>query len=145
MILDVNRRFDSGATRKSTTNVVRRLAVSAAVVALSLGGLGGDEAYAGEPTFALSSPDLVSATFGSKFILNGFGCTGSNVSPTLRWSNVPTGTKSLALQVSDLGCANRQRVLALDGLQHPGKRHGVAAGSRELSPRAAGPVVRGRQ
>ena len=102
MILDVNCRFDPGATCKSTLHVVRRLAVSAAVVALSLGGLGGGEAYAGEPTFTLSSPDLVSGTFDSKFILNGFGCTGSNMSPTLRWSNVPTGTKSFALQVSDL-------------------------------------------
>jgi Raf kinase inhibitor-like YbhB/YbcL family protein len=103
MILDVNRRFGPAVTPKSTTRLLRRLAASAAMAAvLSLGSFSGDEAYAGEPKFTLSSPDLASGTFDSKFILNGFGCTGSNVSPTLRWSNVPAGTKSLALQVLDL-------------------------------------------
>jgi len=34
-------------------------------------------------------------------VLNGFGCTGSNVSPELRWENVPPGTQSLALQMYD--------------------------------------------
>lgn len=101
MLRDVKCRFDPRATRKSTSNGVCRLAVSAAVVALSWGGIGGGDAYAGEPTFTLSSPDLVSGTFDGKFILNGFGCTGSNVSPSLRWSNVPAGTKSLVLQVFD--------------------------------------------
>jgi Raf kinase inhibitor-like YbhB/YbcL family protein len=100
MILHVNRRF---AAPKSTTSLVRRLAASAvAAAALSVGTLSGNEAYAVEPKFSLSSPDLASGTFDSKFILNGFGCTGSNVSPTLRWSSVPAGTKSFALQVLDL-------------------------------------------
>ena len=35
------------------------------------------------------------------FILNAFGCTGGNVSPQLVWSGVPSGAKSLALQVYD--------------------------------------------
>ena len=52
-------------------------------------------------TFTLTSPDLASGTFDNKFILNGFGCTGGNVSPALEWSNVPQGTKSLSLQVHD--------------------------------------------
>ena len=52
------------------------------------------------PTFTLSSPDLP-GTFSNKFILNGFGCTGQNVSPQLVWSGVPVGTKSLQLQVHD--------------------------------------------
>lgn len=102
MSLYVTRRFDPEATPKSTTSRVRRLAAAAAVAALvSLGSVSGAEVYAGEPKFTLSSPDLASGTFDSKFILNGFGCTGSNVSPALRWSNVPAGTKSLALQVHD--------------------------------------------
>ena len=53
------------------------------------------------PTFTLSSPDLSSGTFSNKFILNGFGCTGQNVSPQLVWSGIPAGTKSLQLQVHD--------------------------------------------
>lgn len=51
--------------------------------------------------FTLSSPDLSSGTFDSKYVLNGFGCQGGNISPELQWSNVPAGTKSLALQMYD--------------------------------------------
>jgi Raf kinase inhibitor-like YbhB/YbcL family protein len=56
---------------------------------------------AADAAFTLTSPDLASGKFDNKFILNGFGCTGGNVSPALEWSNVPAGTKSLALQVHD--------------------------------------------
>jgi len=52
-------------------------------------------------TFTLSSPDLASGVFATKFILNGFGCTGGNVSPQLQWSNPPVGTVSYSLQVYD--------------------------------------------
>lgn len=51
--------------------------------------------------FMLSSPDLAMGTFADKFILNGFGCKGGNVSPALEWQNVPSGTKSLSLQIHD--------------------------------------------
>ena len=53
------------------------------------------------PVFTLSSPDLAGGTFATKYILNGFGCAGQNVSPALMWSNIPAGTKSLHLQVHD--------------------------------------------
>ena len=66
---------------------------------LSTTGLGGT-ALAQE-AFTLSSPDLSSGVFDKKFILNGFGCKGDNVSPALVWKNVPAGTKSLSLQVHD--------------------------------------------
>ena len=59
------------------------------------------DAQAQTPVFTLSSPDLAGGTFATKFILNGFGCTGQNVSPQLVWSNVPVGTKSLSLQIHD--------------------------------------------
>jgi Raf kinase inhibitor-like YbhB/YbcL family protein len=61
----------------------------------------GGHAQAQTATFTLSSPDLSDGKFAAKFILNGFGCTGGNVSPALVWSNVPAGTKSLALQIHD--------------------------------------------
>jgi Raf kinase inhibitor-like YbhB/YbcL family protein len=60
-----------------------------------------DEARAQAAPFTLSSPDLPGNVIPTKFILNGFGCAGSNTSPALVWSNVPAGTKSLSLQVHD--------------------------------------------
>lgn len=52
-------------------------------------------------TFTLSSPDLASGRFDNRYVLNGFGCSGQNVSPALEWRNAPAGTKSFALQVHD--------------------------------------------
>ncbi|MBX7277620.1 YbhB/YbcL family Raf kinase inhibitor-like protein [Pseudomonas sp. ERGC3:01] len=51
--------------------------------------------------FTVSSPDLASGQFDKAYLLNGFGCSGSNVSPAIQWSNLPAGTKSVALQVQD--------------------------------------------
>src|ERR1700690_645650 len=73
-------------------------AVSAAA---SISGCGSGGAQAQTAVFTLSSPDLASGTFATKFILNGFGCTGGNVSPELQWSNPPAGTQSFALHVYD--------------------------------------------
>jgi Raf kinase inhibitor-like YbhB/YbcL family protein len=75
------------------------LSVVLAVSAASISGCSSSDAQT--PVFTLSSPDLASGTFAAKYILNGFGCTGENISPALQWSNVPTGTQSLALQVYD--------------------------------------------
>jgi Raf kinase inhibitor-like YbhB/YbcL family protein len=60
-----------------------------------------DDGSHGPRAFSLSSPDLASGSFANTFVLNGFGCSGGNVSPELRWRNVPPGTQSLALQVYD--------------------------------------------
>jgi len=75
------------------------LSVVLAVSAASLSGCGSSGAQT--PVFTLSSTDLASGTFDTKFILNGFGCTGGNISPALQWSNIPVGTQSLSLQVYD--------------------------------------------
>jgi hypothetical protein len=77
------------------------LAVVLAAATFALGGTSLGDAQAQAPAFTLSSPDLPGNAFPNKFILNGFGCAGSNTSPALAWSNVPAGTKSLALQVHD--------------------------------------------
>ncbi len=54
------------------------------------------------PRFALTSPDFkMNGTIGMEQVFNSFGCTGQNVSPDLRWSGVPSDTKSLALLVHD--------------------------------------------
>src|ERR1700690_2207473 len=75
------------------------LSVALAVSAASISGCGSSGAQAQTPVFTLSSTDLASGTFATKFILNGFGCTGGNVSPELQWSNPPAGSQSFALHV----------------------------------------------
>jgi len=78
--------------------LVMAASMSAMVALVAFAGVG---AHAPGPAFTLSSPDLAGNTFGAKYILNGFGCSGGNTSPALVWSNLPAGTKSLALQVHD--------------------------------------------
>jgi Raf kinase inhibitor-like YbhB/YbcL family protein len=77
------------------------LVVSSVVIASSvvISGCGGGNAAA--PVFTLASADLISGTFAPQYILNGFGCTGGNISPQLAWSNPPAGTQSFTLQVYD--------------------------------------------
>jgi hypothetical protein len=91
----------AGITRGSAPRRIALAIASAVALCIPLAGCGGSHAQAQTLAFMLSSPDLASGTFQSKFILNGFGCTGGNVSPALQWSNVPAGTRSLALLVHD--------------------------------------------
>lgn len=51
-------------------------------------------------TFSLSSETL-GGQFTNKGVFQGFGCTGSNESPQLRWENAPAGTKSFAITMYD--------------------------------------------
>lgn len=52
--------------------------------------------------FELKSPDLApGGRIAAKFIYNGFGCAGGNVSPALNWSDPPPGTRSFAVLVHD--------------------------------------------
>jgi Raf kinase inhibitor-like YbhB/YbcL family protein len=78
-------------------NIFKTLGVTAFASIL----LSGAIANAQSNQFSISSPDLASGTIGQEYVLNGFGCTGGNVSPAIEWRNVPPGTKSLALQVYD--------------------------------------------
>ena len=53
-------------------------------------------------TFTLSSPDIAAgASIDPSFEFDGFGCSGKNQSPVLRWSGAPVGTKSFAVHVYD--------------------------------------------
>ncbi len=50
----------------------------------------------------LSSPDIAPGTIISNdYVFNGFGCTGKNISPALKWENPPKDTKSFAVTVYD--------------------------------------------
>ena len=52
--------------------------------------------------FKLSSPDIkANAPIADEQVFAGFGCSGKNVSPALKWSGAPEGTKSFALLVHD--------------------------------------------
>ncbi|MEO8652826.1 MAG: YbhB/YbcL family Raf kinase inhibitor-like protein [Ramlibacter sp.] len=52
--------------------------------------------------FTLSSPDIKpNSTIDKKFEFNGFGCSGENKSPALKWSGAPKDTKSFAVTVYD--------------------------------------------
>ena len=52
--------------------------------------------------FTLSSPTVKpGSTLSDAQVFNGFGCTGKNISPALKWSGAPANTKSFALTVYD--------------------------------------------
>ena len=52
--------------------------------------------------FELSSPDIKNGSeLRDQQVFNGFGCTGKNISPALKWKDAPAGTKSFAVTVYD--------------------------------------------
>jgi len=51
-------------------------------------------------TFTLKSKDL-NGQVTTQQVLNGFGCTGQNLSPQLSWENAPAETKSFAITIHD--------------------------------------------
>ena len=64
--------------------------------------LGAAATFAHAAGFTLSSPGIKpGATLADTQVFNGFGCTGKNVSPELKWSGAPAGTKSFAVTVYD--------------------------------------------
>ncbi len=110
------------------TKQTRSLSRLLAVCALALAGCG-TAAKAQTPVFTLSSPDLAGDKFTAKFVLNGFGCTGENVSPALAWSNAPSGTKSFALQVYDPDAPTGSGLWHWAVYDIPGDAAGLARGA----------------
>ena len=52
--------------------------------------------------FTLSSPDIpAGGTIAQRFEFDGFGCSGENKSPALKWSGAPAGTRAFAVTVYD--------------------------------------------
>jgi Raf kinase inhibitor-like YbhB/YbcL family protein len=59
-------------------------------------------AEASAQAFQLSSTDMKpSEPMPNRYVFNGMGCKGENLSPELSWSGAPEGTKSFALMVHD--------------------------------------------
>lgn len=48
----------------------------------------------------LESKDMIGQMSNNQ-VFNGFGCTGKNISPELKWKNAPKGTKSFAITMYD--------------------------------------------
>jgi Raf kinase inhibitor-like YbhB/YbcL family protein len=52
--------------------------------------------------FTLASPTIKPGSMLTEAqVFNGFGCSGKNISPALKWSGAPAGTKSFAITVYD--------------------------------------------
>ena len=52
--------------------------------------------------FTITSPDFRDGgPLSQRNEINQFGCTGSNIAPELDWKNVPAGTKSFVMLMSD--------------------------------------------
>lgn len=52
--------------------------------------------------FTLTSPDIkANGMIPKSFEFNGFGCSGENKSPALKWSGAPKDTKGFAVTVYD--------------------------------------------
>ena len=52
--------------------------------------------------FTVSSPQLApEGRMAEAQVYNGFGCSGKNISPMLKWQNAPANTKSFAITVYD--------------------------------------------
>ena len=50
----------------------------------------------------LSSESFKNRTYlADKYVYNGFGCSGDNISPELSWTDIPEGTKSFAITAYD--------------------------------------------
>ena len=66
-------------------------AASALLTLLTAAALAGCGSTPLASEFTLGSPDLRDGRFDNRFVLNGFGCNGDNVSPALVWRNAPAG------------------------------------------------------
>src|ERR1700688_2944967 len=70
------------------------------LAALGVSALGASVANA--QSMSLTSSEIKEGgTIANEQVFKGFGCTGSNISPSLSWSGAPSGTKSFAVSVYD--------------------------------------------
>ena len=83
---------------KGYTKMRNRHALTTVTVFLAAAAFGA--AFAAD--FQLTSGDIgPDKPLAQDFVFSGFGCTGGNQSPALRWSGAPQGTKSYAVALFD--------------------------------------------
>jgi hypothetical protein len=71
-----------------------------AIIAISICAFAAGACFAAG--FELMSPDLQEGgRLNMEQVFNGFGCTGGNISPALKWQGAPKGTKSFAVTAYD--------------------------------------------
>jgi Raf kinase inhibitor-like YbhB/YbcL family protein len=59
-------------------------------------------ALSAQPRLTVTSAELSGKTqIPEAHVFSGFGCSGANESPSLQWSNVPAGTRSIAVTMYD--------------------------------------------
>jgi Raf kinase inhibitor-like YbhB/YbcL family protein len=82
-----------------------RFAFSVAVIAVCAATHGGISVASADPSVKVARLTVTSPALKHGFveqnILNGYGCTGGNVSPALQWSGAPEGTKSFIVTLYD--------------------------------------------
>lgn len=75
-----------------------------------------------------------------KQVFNGFGCTGSNLSPYLIWSRPPQGTKSMAITMYDPGAPTGSGWWHWVVFNIPLETQGLAEGASGTSAMPAGAI-----
>ncbi len=77
--------------------MVKRITLIIALILVAFAGV-----IMANSTFTLSSETIKNnQTLPNEQVLNGFGCSGQNISPDLKWQGAPSNTKSYALLVHD--------------------------------------------
>jgi len=74
------------------------------VIVFALSGTMGfnNTSWAAEGVFTVNSPEITESSFiTQEQVFAGFGCSGKNISPELKWENVPAGTKSITVTAYD--------------------------------------------
>ncbi len=84
--------------------------------------------------FKLSSPEIKpGSTMDKRFEFNGFGCSGENKSPELKWSGAPKDTRSFAVTVYDPDAPTGSGWWHWVVINIPGDTTGLAANAGALN------------